>query len=998
MGLPSEFPPRHLSVLPKGVMRLTRRTRMLACAAGALMVVAAAEHGLELRSASLRASTTRYWNGLLASGARQTTRVVDTWLQERRADAVSAAHASRDELLALPHAAAGAPRVSQTLYAAVESGELDAAWLVARDGALLATALPALPPTPDELAALRATAVDGQGRVVGPARVAGGPVSISFVEPVRGGDDARPGAPLGAVAVRAEMEGSLFTLVGWKLGPSQTGQTRLLARAGGEVVVVGPSQHPRAGPMELRMPLGAQPAAVREALDARDTGSHAGDDGNLIVAASRVPTTGWAVARSISRGEALQSTVTQLRLEALLTILFLACLVLGTAAGSRHGRTRALARVTESRARLAEAQEIAHLGSWGWVVPTREAEWSSEMFNILGLPPRGAPPGLDELHRFVHPDDVNAVQAMLAGIIGGGQPAQLEFRIVRADGAVRHVHARGQAVAKNGTTHLVGTVQDVTDHRRAEEALRASQERLNLALAGGRVAMWDMDMVSGHVHSSDGWEAVLGYAEAERGTSFDWWMSRVHPDEAPALQAAILGHLRAELAEIDVVFRMLTPVGAWKWIHARARAGTRDRAGRALRVTGTASDITERTELEHQLRQAQKMEAVGHLAGGVAHDFNNLLTVIKGCGEMVLDTFPPGDDRREELQEVVHAADRAADLTRQLLAFSRRQVLQPQVVDPRVSVHAVGGMLRRLLGVDITISVTDDGESGSVRVDPGQLEQVLVNLAVNARDAMPHGGRLTTHVGNQVVSPQMAAAMVGPDPVAPGEYVVVTVADTGLGMDAHTLAHAFDPFFTSKPAGKGTGLGLATVHGIVRQSGGYVAVESAPGQGTCFSLYLPRHHEVSAGRPVAPAPQPTPALRGRETVLLAEDEDVVRHLVRRMLEEQGYEVLAAANGLEALALAETRAPGAIHLLLSDVVMPGMSGPQLAREMKQRHTGVPVLFISGHTDDRLPTPDETTDLLMKPFAHIDLVRRTRAAIDAATHRPARPATEPASAAA
>jgi len=966
-------------------MYLTRKTRVLTAAAGALLLLAASERALAWRATSLRDTATRYWLGLLTSGAQQTSRLVDTWLEERRADAVAAAHASSGELLEPREAGGRGTRLSRTLYSSVESGELAGAWIVDGDGALLAGARADLQPSAAERAALRATAGDGRRRVVGPTHVPGGTTTISFVEPVRR-EDAPGAAPLAAVAVRAELDGSLFTLIGWKLGPSKTGQTRLLAPAGAQVVVVGPSQQPRAGPMELHMPLGGLPAPVRAALAGRDSAlSQTGAEDDVILATARVPATGWVVVRSISRREALESTTTRVRLEALLAALFLACLALGTAAGVRHGRTRALARVTESRARLAEAQEIAHLGSWRWEVPTGRSESSDEMYRILGLPPRSAPLRHDDLHRFVHPDDLEAVRAAVAGLVGGGAPAQLEFRIVRADGAVRHVQARAHAMVGDDATHLVGTVQDVTEHRHAEEALRASQERLNLALAGGRVAMWDMDTVTGHVHSSDEWEAVLGYPAAERGTSFDWWRSRVHPDEAPALDAAIVGHLRAELPEIDVVFRMLTPAGGWKWIHARARAGARDRAGRVLRVTGTASDITERTELEHQLRQAQKMEAVGHLAGGVAHDFNNLLTVIKGCGEMVLDTFAPDDDRRDELQEVVNAADRAADLTRQLLAFSRRQVLQPRVVDPRVSVHTVGGMLRRLLGADITISVTDDGEAGSVRVDPGQLEQVLVNLAVNARDAMPHGGRLTTHVANQRVTPRMAAAMVGPDPVAPGDYVVVTVADTGVGMDAHTLAHAFDPFFTSKPAGKGTGLGLATVHGIVRQSGGYVAVESTPGQGTCFSLYLPRHHEAGAARGAALAPHPAPAPRGHETVLLAEDEDAVRNLVRRMLEEQGYEVLAAANGLEALALAGTRAPGAIHLLLSDVVMPGMSGPQLARELGQRRPGMPVLFMSGHTDDRLPMTGDGADLLMKPFAPTDLVLRTRAAIDGSARR-------------
>src|SRR5213592_1044324 len=376
----------------------------------------------------------------------------------------------------------------------------------------------------------------------------------------------------------------------------------------------------------------------------------------------------------------------------------------------------------------------------------------------------------------------------------------------------------------------------------------------------------------------------------------------------------------------------------------------------------------ERRRLEEQLAHSQRMEAVGRLAGGIAHDFNNVLTAVLGSIELLLLDEPPGRPHREELDIIRDAATRAKDLIRQLLAFSARQVLQPAAVDLNRLVRDVAKMLRRLIGEDIKLETLLAPELGAVRVDAGQMEQVLVNLAVNARDAMPEGGRLTIKTDNVD---------------AGGSQVLLHVSDSGVGMDEEVQAHMFEPFFTTKPRGKGSGLGLATVYGIVRQSGGHIAVDSAPGRGATFRIYLPR---VEA--PLDPTDRPTPVTApaaGSETILLVEDEHLVRLLARKVLERAGYRVLVAAGGAEALDLAE-RYAGTIHLLLTDVVMPGMNGRELIRRLAPLRPDLRVLYMSGYADEAVAQHgvlDPGTAFLQKPFTPGGLADKVRGVLDTLT---------------
>jgi PAS domain S-box-containing protein len=404
----------------------------------------------------------------------------------------------------------------------------------------------------------------------------------------------------------------------------------------------------------------------------------------------------------------------------------------------------------------------------------------------------------------------------------------------------------------------------------------------------------------------------------------------------------------------------------------------------AVQILGVATDITDRKraeqaldESEQQLRQSQKLEAVGRLAGGVAHDFNNLLTVIMGYSDMLLRSELE-DEVREKLAEINKAADRAASLTRQLLAFSRKQVLKPEVINPNALIEGTGKMLRRLIGEDIEVLTALREDVGKVNADPGQIEQVLINLVVNARDAMPRGGTITIETGNVTLDEAYADLHFA---VSSGSYVMLAVSDTGMGMDAETRKHIFEPFFTTKELGKGTGLGLSMVYGIVKQSGGNIWVYSEPGKGTTFKIYLPLVHSEVAERSLAgearAASQPA-----TETILLIEDEEMVRNLAVNILQERGYRVLAALNGEEAIEFAESHA-GAIDMMITDVVMPRMNGKQIAERVSNFRPGIPVLYMSGYTDEAIVhhgVIEAGTNFIEKPFTSGGLASKIREILD------------------
>jgi len=526
---------------------------------------------------------------------------------------------------------------------------------------------------------------------------------------------------------------------------------------------------------------------------------------------------------------------------------------------------------------------------------------------------------------------------------------------------------------------------DVSDRRRTEERYRAfiaqssegvsrleidppvpttlsEEEQIDRLYAGARIA-----------ECNDAMARMYGYREARDlvGTR----LADLHNVTDPTNREQIRAFIRASYRMSDSETREHDRDGRPRVFLNNVVGFVED--GHLVRVWGTQRDVTEQRQLEEQFRQSQKMEAVGQLAGGIAHDFNNLLTAILGNTQLLLRDLPPGDAKRGDVEEIRKASERAASLTRQLLAYSRRQMLQPEVLNLNGVVAEMDKMLRRLIGEHIALVTVLAPDLGHVRADPNQLEQVIVNLAVNARDAMAQGGTLTIETANVDLDETYAQTHLGS---VPGPHTMLAVTDTGVGMDAGVRAHLFEPFFTTKEVGRGTGLGLATVYGIVKQSDGYISVYSEVGRGSSFKIYLPR---IATPSDAPVGPQRGRPARGNETVLVVEDEPAVLTLSRRALETQGYVVLAASDATAALRIVE-RHGGTIHLLVTDVVMPGLSGRELADKLAARRPGIRVLYMSGYPGDAVVEHGSLpagSAFLQKPFSPDSLARKVRDVLDA-----------------
>ena len=531
---------------------------------------------------------------------------------------------------------------------------------------------------------------------------------------------------------------------------------------------------------------------------------------------------------------------------------------------------------------------------------------------------------------------------------------------------------------------IAGNVAFAIERARAIEAVQASEERFRQMAENIREIFYMSDPKQpAALYVSPAYEEIWGRSCSSLYEQPRSFLDAVLPEDRARVAAAHARQLQGELTHEE--YRISRPNGEIRWIWDRSFP-IKDDTGEVYRIAGIAEDITERKRTEEalrksedQLRKAQRMEAVGRLAGGVAHDFNNMLTAIIGTAELAMLELHRDHQVRRDLKEIKQTADRAANLTRQLLAFARQQIIAPGILNLNDLITNLDKMLHRLIGEDIELVITPAPDIGLIKVDAGQIEQVIVNLAVNARDAMPAGGTLVVETENFTVVPEFAAQHPG---LTPGEYVMLTVSDSGAGMTEEVKARLFEPFFTTKEVGKGTGLGLATCYGIIKQNGGYIAVESEVGRGSTFRLYWPRPQEIVDAQPQL---LPTGAIPpGTETVLLVEDEPTVREVATRMLRDQGYHVLVATNGEEAIQLARACAGEPIHLLVTDVVMPRLSGKAVADQLKILRPDIKVLFISGYSDDTLMrhgAADATSlNFLQKPFSPSLLAYRIRDVLD------------------
>ncbi len=571
----------------------------------------------------------------------------------------------------------------------------------------------------------------------------------------------------------------------------------------------------------------------------------------------------------------------------------------------------------------------------------------------------------------VHPEERQIVAARWREAVESRRGFSIECRFSGPEGHMRWAGVR-IVPPPNGGHGYFGTIADVTDRKVAEEALRQNLELLHAVTEGTSDLIVAKDLAGRYLMVNSAAAAVFGRKPSEIAGSTDVQLfpaTAAHWIRSSDYDVAMTGETKVyeeSFASADGTVR--------PYLSSKGVLRARDRT-----VTGTFSisrDMTEHKALESQLRQAQKMEAVGRLAGGVAHDFNNMLTAIMSYAELLHSDLPNEGALHENLDEIRQAARRAAGLTRQLLAFSRQQLLEPRVLDPNDVVLGLEKMLRRLIGEDIDLVTKLGSPIGRVRADPGQIEQAILNLVINARDAMPDGGRLSIETADVELDDRYTSDH-GIDGVGP--YVMIAITDSGQGMDKATQARIFDPFFTTKEQGKGTGLGLSTVYGIVKQSGGFVWVYSEPGQGSTFKIYLPRI-DAPLEAPVVAAPIRTTA--GRETVLVVEDEEALRRVAERILLRDGYNVLVAGSGSEALTLAQdSRRP--IDIIATDVVMPGLGGRELVRRLLELHLDAKVLFMSGYTDDavlRHGIPEPGTAFLQKPFSGLALTRKIREILD------------------
>jgi two-component system cell cycle sensor histidine kinase/response regulator CckA len=577
------------------------------------------------------------------------------------------------------------------------------------------------------------------------------------------------------------------------------------------------------------------------------------------------------------------------------------------------------------------------------------------------------------------PEELHGTERALLDSIARGERVDFsEAERITRDGR-RIFVALSVSPIRDGSGHVIGASsikRDITGKKQAEEALLQSQERLQLALKAARMGTWRWDVRTNALNWDQGLHQLYGLDGTSIET-YEAFIRLVHPDDRAYVAGSVERALRLG-GGLDYEFRIVLPDGRIRWLADQGHV-VRDGAGNVIYMTGVCLDVTERKYVDERLRQAQRMESVGQLAGGIAHEANNMMSVVLGCADYVLQRSDLPDAVREDVDQIWRAAKRTAGITQQLLAFSRRQVLQPQVLDLNMTIRELTPILSRTLGEVRALRLNLASDLGLIRADPGQLEQVLINLALNARDAMLNDGSLTIETMNLELDERYVAAKPV-ETLKPGTYAALIVSDTGHGMDRITLARVFEPFFTTKSVGQGTGLGLSTAYGIVKQSGGFIWVYSEPGLGTTFKVYFPL---AAASAEVETAVTAPSRAHPDEVILVAEDEPMVRAIIARTLRECGYGVLEAENGKEALEILEAE-KGRVSLIIADVVMPDMGGREMAARTAHAWPEVPVLFTSGYTGldvVRRGLLEEGREFVQKPLSPGVLTRKVREMVDA-----------------
>jgi PAS domain S-box-containing protein len=576
-------------------------------------------------------------------------------------------------------------------------------------------------------------------------------------------------------------------------------------------------------------------------------------------------------------------------------------------------------------------------------------------------------------------------ERLIQALLEQGTLMDYEISLKNRDGRLIHcsLSSRMEKDAQGNPVKIIGILRDITIRKQNEERLRESEERLRLALVAANQGLYDLNLQTCEAVVSPEYARMLGYDPGELQETNTQWRDRLHPDDREEVTRIYEECIGGRRDDYRVEFRQQTKSGDWKWILSLGRVVEWDAEERPLRMLGTHTDISDlkkaeerRDRAESELRQAQKMEAVGRLAGGVAHDFNNMLSVILGYTDMALSRLKPQDPLAQDLREVHQAGRRSADLVRQLLAFSRKQIVTPQAVLLNEVIKEQQKMLGRLIGEDITLQFIPGPDLWNLWIDPSQIDQIMANLAVNARDAIAGVGTITIETANVTLDDPYTRRHPH---IIPGNYVMLALSDSGVGMSPETLERIFEPFFTTKEEGQGTGLGLSMVYGIVKQNRGAIHAYSEPGQGTTFKLYFPRFEGEAAEPAKRPVQRP---LKGDETILIVEDENQILLLAKQILEQQGYQVLTAESPEKALTVAG-QFPGPVHLLLTDVIMPGMNGKELRDKIEAIKPGIKTAFMSGYTADAIAHRgilDEGVAFVEKPFSVRGLSEKIREVLE------------------
>jgi len=630
--------------------------------------------------------------------------------------------------------------------------------------------------------------------------------------------------------------------------------------------------------------------------------------------------------------------------------------------------------------RLQIATRAARIGIWDWNVVDNVLIWDDTIYDIYGRQHGFFKGGVENWSSYIHPDDRDRVlNDLQASLRGEGEYAP-EFRIIWPDGSIHDIKANSQVFwgENKVPVRMVGTNIDITERKHVMEALRESEYFFKESQRAANIGSYKLNFLTGVWEASEVLDSLFGI-DHHYPKTIESWLALIFPGDRQMMDQYLKEEIIAKRNSFNKEYRIVRKSdGAVRWIHGLGKI-VFDHNNHLETMTGTILDVTDRKhaeveqeKLQSQLTQAQKMESVGRLAGGVAHDFNNMLGVILGYTELAMDKIPALDPLHADLEEIQKAAQRSADLTRQLLAFASKQTVAPKVIDLNDTVEGMLKILRRLIGENISLAWKPGHGLWLIRMDPTQIDQMLANLCVNARDAINGAGKVTIETANASFDEEDCAHHAD---FLPGDYVLLAVSDNGCGMSPESISHLFEPFFTTKEIGKGTGLGLASLYGAIKQNNGFVNVYSELGKGTTFKIYLPRDTTKEQAEIKGPQPQ---IERGNETILLVEDEPAILRMTGIILENLGYNVLAASSPGEALRLAREH-NGQIHLLLTDVIMPEMQGYELAKNLQSLYPTMKCLFMSGYTAHSIAHSDQLSkdmSFIQKPFSKADLGAKLR----------------------